>query len=1392
MPDALDTECLKKIVRKLEFVPPLFREAAVDLCSRNDSTRQSQLADLIQQLQTDTFGRSRKQCQIQCQRFIHDLNVLLQLDLPPQEQGSPSSAPVSPACPAESSKKRSNGAVDGKVALSTVKKPKTSALIDAIDDIAIPAAAGPTSRLLAPCFAARGRAKKSTIMASDIRSPNVGSYNDIAPANIHLQAMQAKGGRPGVPWGVQYFLVSLVSHDFISWDNLDVEEGIDALRSDSNLASIDQFFRKEVQAAMWCSSGSETLAVSRNITEPELRTYHELDREQRALASNKFAGLGVFGDSSSDDTYGGKVIFEGEICWTQRDFARASDHASSGGPFRVRLSPPRLGPSCRFTRRFGSERFIRLKVDGRLLKELQKFQRADKDSLCQAFLAYLLRPFRLLGRVYRPLFVKDDTIWLFQVEELFPSAFPLELSSIWDFLDYHGPWSRNLSGRMGKYLQRLALGVSVSVPAAAVDEIIYEDDIHGDSFDIQGSRRVMTDGAASASRTLLKAMSDRLGYDVIPSAIQARVAGAKGVWFMQAGSTAELHGSRSPRSLIVRSSQKKLDLADFDRTDLSHRVVDLLTPARATIPSTLSRQIILVMSHGGVPTEVFKRLQREQLLIIVDRFSDWTEEDDDNDVRMRLAKAIDEYGLVEQDKNKRSMLASERRAQGLLSRAEASDDFDADETEGFFSVEGRHIWTQKPVHAPTCAHELLLNGFHPASNVMLAGLIQGVAKQSMERILKKFACPVDKSGEAMCIPDPVGVLEDGEIQFRFSRELLDLDTKLPTTHVPEGDALVTRHPCLVPTDIRKVRAVVRPELSAYRDVIIFSTKGKRPLADLLSGGDYDGDLIRCFWDPRIVEPFCNALEKYADCPFDVDQVFDRQTDSVAAFVDKHGAKPRHDRDVALITQLMQPIFVPQFKGMYGKLHLVAAYVHGCDSPEAVEMAHKFNQCMDAPKTGMKLKGSVLNADQKKFDQRLPEWDDKDDGLDDYRKQHPFELEERGPPRSIAKRDQRHKQECVLDVLYTAGKREVNRLKEELTKRIGTGPPREDKALSRPWTEEIEHKQRLSYDVRKALIDHVDTMVRSLKETNAQIAREIDKKCQVLFRGGGSASATRRERYRGASSNPMQRTKSAPAIQLEPGSNQRGMARVQSDVGSCRQSSPVLDEGESDFGDWTPADFAALTQAEHDALTQAKQGTRPEDERETLSEDVFVDAEEAPSTLLSTATSGDGSSIDPAVATPNSTPPTRTPSTTAQTFSPSSSGSSTPILGHTAAPEPPTTPRPFSSGAEVARYFCAWPVKLEPHLAKMDKFDLSRLQMLRASYAYTQCWQYRPKYAFELAWKWLLELKAQDIDKRRREGASHARLQLYPRAVEDVEAGTIRVDLNTWDWKRVRKGVGRRQ
>jgi hypothetical protein len=94
---------------------------------------------------------------------------------------------------------------------------------------------------------------------------------------------------------------------------------------------------------------------------------------------------------------------------------------------------------------------------------------------------------------------------------------------------------------------------------------------------------------------------------------------------------------------------------------------------------------------------------------------------------------------------------------------------------------------------------------------------------------------IGKSTYAFMIADPLAVLEENQIHLGFSSNFRDPKDDWEQVLLHETDVLVARLPALLSSDIQKVRAVFKPELQVYRDVVVFSSKGTCPLADKLSG-----------------------------------------------------------------------------------------------------------------------------------------------------------------------------------------------------------------------------------------------------------------------------------------------------------------------------------------------------------------------------------------------------------------------------------------------------------------------------------------------------------------------------------------------------------------------------
>lgn len=1033
---------------------------------------------------------------------------------------------------------------------------------------------------------------------------------------MRIKIMQKqKDGRPGVPWLVQFFLASLASFGLLGFEELDITAGINTIRAETNLAAIRALFRTANQRILWQSEKDEVPFLARQPTKNELELAQELDREAEMLSVSRFDG--VLGPPGEDmRSFGGRVNFHGRIsCINNPKVTKAGKHLS----FKVQLLPPKLGGSCRFARRFGSESILRLTMDRSLAREARRFPLHPKTrEKHQEISDFFGRTLQILGRKYRPFICKDDTIFYLCIGVPDGSSARPEFDCVWDFVDHHAPFESNSSSQMGKFVQRIQLGLSTSVPASTINTITYVSDLRGDPHPVTGERAIMTDGAAVMSLAVARDVAQQLNLATIPSAIQARVAGAKGVWYLDPNAQSWLPGEEPKRWIHIRKSQNKIEYPRDKPRDLSQQVLDVLTGSRTTSPSSLSKQIILVLHSNGVPTETFAALQQAELRAIADSISNW--DGPDLAVSHVLAKVVDDLCQVEKQRAKRSMDAAEHRAQGMGLSDRTQMDTAGDDRDFFFE-KGRHIWNCMPVSKPERAYEMLGIGFHPRSCSYLAGLLVEIADTAMKKVLQRFAVPIARSAEAMVIPDPTGTLEEGEIQFRFSGDsICDPDSRLALHHVPEGDVLVMRHPCLLPTDIRKVRAVVRPELSRFQDVVVFSTKGHTPLASLLSGGDHDGDLIRVFWEPQLVEPFKNADVKFAECPFEISKVFDRSEETVAEFVAQHIDKNKEERDRELTESTVAAVFDPQVRGLYGVMHLYAAWQFGIESEQAVDLAHKFCQCMDGSKTGLAIKAEVRIGDSKKYFGKLPAWAyDAEDPSD----RHDWFGDEDHTPVGAVKNSQQL--ESVLCTLWAAGKEEVGRLKTRLHQMTEKLRGVEDTSLSGLW-KQAKDLGRIRPEEEEAIRNHVKVMEESYVLTNSRTRREIENRNRGLQ--AKAVSKSRQER-----SAPLRRVRSEASSKMGSGAR-----------GKLLQGTAVDDLESSDMMD-------------------------------RLDETVEV-----------------------------------------------------PVV--------------LDSASEVAMRFCQWPNAFaEHHIAKMDKAAVARLEMLRASYAYSVTYASKPRFAFEMAWRWILDFKA---------------------------------------------------
>ncbi|KAJ2897737.1 hypothetical protein MKZ38_004413 [Zalerion maritima] len=193
------------------------------------------------------------------------------------------------------------------------------------------------------------------------------------------------------------------------------------------------------------------------------------------------------------------------------------------------------------------------------------------------------------------------------------------------------------------------------------------------------------------------------------------------------------------------------------------------------------------------------------------------------------------------------------------------------------------------------------------------------AKMLNKRDEQKCRILIPKSRLLFGVCDAWGVLKEGQCAVKITMDGDGQPYALKNTEV-----IVTRNPCLHPGDLQKFKVVERPELTHMVDCIVFPAIGRRPAADMMSGGDLDGDTFFVSWDTDIIP---SLLSQPAHYP---------------------GA--REPIKFKLITDDDRLVYFAKYNnvslGKVKNLYLDWARVKGPMSPECQELNRLFSQCVD--------------------------------------------------------------------------------------------------------------------------------------------------------------------------------------------------------------------------------------------------------------------------------------------------------------------------------------------------------------------------------------------------------------------------------------------------------------
>ncbi|KAG9125003.1 hypothetical protein FRC07_009387 [Ceratobasidium sp. 392] len=865
------------------------------------------------------------------------------------------------------------------------------------------------------------------------------------PPDVHLVAYspihQDYFEDYGIAWGVQWEIARLTTvYETFSWQHITEEDilGLCGTNADNAPSVPRTLLAKSPEFANYAKR-------ERLIALPaSLSPWDAYDDEETYIRADRDSGLMNEG--------GGNI--------TQRIYLQIIDDLPvtkatiSKLHFKFTLEQPRKSRTCRFSRYLGSRRIIQCHFAAR-------DGRKHQEAIVEFFASKKLL---VNGRLFQAFYGHDSKIELMEINEdvgRMPDSLIGDHNrvSLLEFIAWHNNYDLNGKQTLGKWASRFALGFSTSLAALTLthDNIHFIDDIYASRANQESAeaQEIMTDGCGFLNWVALRTIQENMGWDVFPVHVQARIAGAKGLFVLHP----EHRDPREPPQIWIRSSQNKVKLQSKDSWSSFHYVLDVCSGPFFQPSSSITYEMILCLSAQEVPDHVLVELLRKSIEGIA-RDHEPLHHPHGSKI---LWDSIYNIHRVLQNKLRQVVSPEQQRAQGFAS-------FRDEEISPEEEVSAK--WDAEPdpnSGMPATTQEQVLGwlqaGFSPTDFWVVQGLVC-LQKKVLDAAIKKFRITLPKSLRAHIIPDPIGVLAEGEIFFASSQASLE-------TSLGFGNRCVTG-PVIV-TAVENFRLWSL----GYLDVIVFSTQGNCHLASLLSGGDYDGDTVVMIWDEEITDKFINSdLDSTRPSHSFQSDNFDKSPDKVDDLVNRLKSQ-KHKLETELARTLIQEAVKNKLIGRYNMFYRLSAYINGLDHQDTIRLGHMYTHCLDSAKSGLAVKPDVLQRDVMKWDKEPPEC---------FIQNMPENDESRGTRPKLSQRNP-NLPPFILDTLLHVGQEESSLYKDRLSTRRDelNNSNAIDEHLIKPFKDAQQRASRHGFeDDLKQVREHVEKYRKLFREARGNV------------------------------------------------------------------------------------------------------------------------------------------------------------------------------------------------------------------------------------------------------------------------------------------------------------------
>ncbi len=143
-------------------------------------------------------------------------------------------------------------------------------------------------------------------------------------------------------------------------------------------------------------------------------------------------------------------------------------------------------------------------------------------------------------------------------------------------------------------------------------------------------------------------------------------------------------------------------------------------------------------------------------------------------------------------------------------------------------------------------------------------LLKPIHKSMLNDLIHKSRIFIERGRILMGCIDETGILKENEVFVHCRPGIFDQESLVENhlvtvcnyanqeSFIVTSQVIVAKNPCMHPGDIRVMRAVNVPELHHMIDCVVFPITGLRPITNMCSGSDLDGDLYFVSWEPSLI------------------------------------------------------------------------------------------------------------------------------------------------------------------------------------------------------------------------------------------------------------------------------------------------------------------------------------------------------------------------------------------------------------------------------------------------------------------------------------------------------------------------------------------------------------